>query len=224
MVQRTKVKFRFKLNKIALKTYDIIKTVYGDNAVSYANVCQWFKQIRNIREDVEDKPRLKWPKSTYSDENVKIVPEILQTNCCVSVRFIEDLTAFLKTMIHQMCTIDLGKRLVCGCFVQHTLTNNEKNSRIEHCKDMKRATMQISYQASFPVTRHGVSNMNHLQSIKVKHGLMKAKINQKSCARINLDLDFMHNLLRLERKNPEKIRFRKKRVNDDYQFDILNHL
>jgi transposase len=57
MEQRVNIKFCVKLGKTPTETYEMLRTVYGDEALSRSSVLEWFKRFRDGREDLQDEPR-----------------------------------------------------------------------------------------------------------------------------------------------------------------------
>jgi hypothetical protein len=60
MEQEANNKFCFKTGITATGTFQLIKQVYGDNAVSrtrFLMVFEWFKLFQDGRKDLEDDPR-----------------------------------------------------------------------------------------------------------------------------------------------------------------------
>jgi hypothetical protein len=57
MEQRLSIKFCVKLGKSSTETYEMLQTVYGDEALSCNNVFKWFKPFKDGREDLQDDPR-----------------------------------------------------------------------------------------------------------------------------------------------------------------------
>ncbi|EZA47753.1 hypothetical protein X777_15520 [Ooceraea biroi] len=130
MEQRANIKFCFKLGKSATETFEMIKTAYGDEALSRKNV---FKPSVTSR----------------TEENVQKVAEILRNDRCVSARLIEELTNIPKTTVHCILIENLGKRKVCARFVPHTLTDDQKDARVQHCLDMKQtANFDLNFMGS----------------------------------------------------------------------------
>jgi hypothetical protein len=79
------------------------------------------------------------PRTSRTEENVKIVTEILASDRCVSARLIEELLRIPKNTVHQIFTEDLDRRKVCARFVPHSLSGDEKHVRVERCKDKLRS-------------------------------------------------------------------------------------
>ena len=68
--QRAAVKFRFLLGKSAAETMVMLKTAYGDSALSKTRVYEWFSRFKNGEMSIEDQPRSGRPATSKSDENV----------------------------------------------------------------------------------------------------------------------------------------------------------
>ena len=54
MQQHVNVKFCVKLGKSATETYDLWKKIYGDECLSRTQVFEWFKRIKEGREEIGD--------------------------------------------------------------------------------------------------------------------------------------------------------------------------
>ena len=48
--QRANIKFCFKISKTFIKTFELMKTVYGDDCLFRARVHEWFTRFRDGRE------------------------------------------------------------------------------------------------------------------------------------------------------------------------------
>ena len=68
--QRAAVKFCFLLGKSVAETIVILKTAYGDTALSKTRVYQWFSRFKNGEMSIVDQPRSGRPATSRSDENV----------------------------------------------------------------------------------------------------------------------------------------------------------
>jgi transposase len=74
--QRIAIKFCFKLGKNTTETVQMLKTAYGDQALSKSQVCRWFKLLKEGREDVQDEARSGRPSTTKTDVNVDKLSEV----------------------------------------------------------------------------------------------------------------------------------------------------
>ncbi|XP_054707033.1 protein GVQW3-like, partial [Uloborus diversus] len=116
-----------------------MKTVYGSEVLSRKNVFKWYARFRDGRDSLEDDPRPGHSLTVRNDENIEKVAETLRNDRCVSTRLIEEVTGTPKSTVHLILTENLGKRKVCARFVPHTLTDDQKHCRVEHCRDMQQA-------------------------------------------------------------------------------------
>lgn len=139
MEQRANIKFCFKLGKTAQETFTLMKNVYGDQCLSRAQVFRWFARFRDGREDLEDNERSPKPRTSRNETNIEKVSQILRSDRCVSARLIEEMTGIPKSVVHRILTDDLGKKKICARFVPHSLSKEQKDMRVSHCKDMKSA-------------------------------------------------------------------------------------
>jgi len=91
MEQCVTVKFRVKLGKSATETYDLWKKVYGDECLSHTQVFEWFKRIKEGREEIRDDQRPSRPSTSQTDANIKKVGEIVPQNRRLSIRAVAKL-------------------------------------------------------------------------------------------------------------------------------------
>ena len=87
--QRAAVKFCFLLGKSAAETIGMLKTAYGDAALSKTKVYEWFSRFKNGEMSIEDQPRSGRPATSRSDENVDKINALIR----------ED----RRRTIHQLC-------------------------------------------------------------------------------------------------------------------------
>ncbi|XP_054711183.1 protein GVQW3-like [Uloborus diversus] len=149
MELRAKIKFCFKLGKSAAETFELMKTVYGSEVLSRKNVFKWYARFRDGRDSLEDDPRPGHSVTVRNDKNIEKVAKILRNDRCDSTRLIEEATGIPKSTVHLILTENLGKRKVCARFVPHTLTDDQKHCRLEHCRDMQQKRplgIQTSWQ------------------------------------------------------------------------------
>jgi hypothetical protein len=71
------VKFCVKLKKSPSETLEMLKSVYGESAMSKSNVFKWHKRFREGREDVNDDERSGAPVTKRTDGNVSKIRELV---------------------------------------------------------------------------------------------------------------------------------------------------
>ncbi|KAJ8944641.1 hypothetical protein NQ318_004731, partial [Aromia moschata] len=81
------------------------------------------------REDVNDENRAGRPSTSSSDDNVKRVRDLLNTDRRLSGRLISETLDITKTIVHEIVSESLGMRKVCAKLVQKVLTDDQKARR-----------------------------------------------------------------------------------------------
>jgi len=76
-VQRTCVKFSFKLNKTAAETHRMLKEAFGGQALSQVRTLEWFKRFKDGRESVEDDKHSGRPSTCTTPEMIVKVREVI---------------------------------------------------------------------------------------------------------------------------------------------------
>ena len=84
------IKFCFKAGKSATETLQMVNAAYGDQALSFSNVFQWYGRFRVGREDTEDKPRSGQPTECHNKNNVEKISQLLLQNRYLSPRMLAD--------------------------------------------------------------------------------------------------------------------------------------
>lgn len=135
MEQRINIKFCYKLGKNAMETHEMLKSVYGNNALSRTTVYEWFSRFSGGREDIMDNEITGRPSTSRNDDNVKKIKEIVEMDTRISLRMIEEEIGINKETIRKILSEDLDKRKICSRFVPHSLTPEQKKTRVDYCKD-----------------------------------------------------------------------------------------
>lgn len=136
MEQRANIKFCFKIGKTATETYNLIKQVYGDDALSRGRVFEWFARFRDGREELEDDAHTGRPKNVRTQEMIEKVKELLLSDRRTTLKMMEETLNINRETIRLIVTEDLGKRKLCARFVPHVLTDEQKKHRKDACKDL----------------------------------------------------------------------------------------
>ncbi|KOC62943.1 Putative uncharacterized protein FLJ37770, partial [Habropoda laboriosa] len=88
--QRYAVKFCVRLGKTATETYTMIKDAFGNNSMGRSSIFEWHKLFKEGREQVENDHRSGRPSTSRSDQNVRKVKEILDTDRRLTIRLIAE--------------------------------------------------------------------------------------------------------------------------------------
>lgn len=136
MEQRTNIKFCFKLGKSATETYEMIKKVYGEDAMSRSRVFEWFARFKAGRESTEDDERTGRPRSSRMDENIERVQTLVKQDRRMTIAMIAETLNLSVGSVFTIMTGDLKKRKLCARFVPHSLTREQKEQRVAACEDL----------------------------------------------------------------------------------------
>lgn len=136
MEQRTNIKFCFKLGKSATETVDLMRRVYGDTCLSRAQIFRWYERFKSGVELIEDEPRSGRPITVRSEELIAKVRERLLQDRCVTVRMMADDYGVNRETIRKIIVEDLGKKKVASRFVPHSLSEEQKQLRVEYARDI----------------------------------------------------------------------------------------
>ncbi|GBN10840.1 Putative uncharacterized protein FLJ37770 [Araneus ventricosus] len=90
MEQRVNIEFCFKLGKTTTETHEMLVKVYGVDAVSKKCVFEWFKRLRDGKEDVKDEPRSGRPPTSTTPGNIERVRRMLADDRGLSLRMMAE--------------------------------------------------------------------------------------------------------------------------------------
>jgi len=134
MEQRLAVKFCFKAGKSATETLQMVNAVYGDQALSRANVFRWYGRFRDGREDIEEDPGSGRPTDCRNDNNAEKISQFLLQTRHLSLRMLADEVNIGKDTVRRTVVEDLRKRKIFSRFVPHSLTPEQKDRRTAACR------------------------------------------------------------------------------------------
>lgn len=110
------------------------------------------QRFKDGREHVEDEERSGRPSTSKTDENVKRVKAVLDSDRRASVRLIADEVGLPKSDVHRIISEDLHMRKVCAKLVPKVLTEEQKNLRVTICDDLCDSVESESDLMDFVIT------------------------------------------------------------------------
>ncbi|KAJ8958018.1 hypothetical protein NQ318_002022 [Aromia moschata] len=129
--QRMAIKFCVKLEKSAAETIPMLKKAFGVDCLSDRQIFRWQKAFAENQEDVNDENRAGRPSTSSSDDNVKCVRDLLNTDRRLSVRLISEKLDITKTIVHEIVSESLGMRKACAKLMPKVLTDDQKARRLQ---------------------------------------------------------------------------------------------
>ena len=112
--QRYAIKFCVKLGKSGSEMLQLLRTAYGDAALSSSQVLRWYKAFKDGREGIEDEQRAGHPSTSRTGKNVARVKAVLDRDRRLSVRLMAEEVGLPKTDVHRIITEDLHMRKICA--------------------------------------------------------------------------------------------------------------
>ncbi|KAJ8957114.1 hypothetical protein NQ318_007329 [Aromia moschata] len=113
----------------------MLRKAFGVDCLSVRQIFRWHKAFAEGREDVNDENRAGRPSSSSSDDNVKRVRDLLNTDRRLSVRLISETLDITKTIVHEIVSESLGMRKVSAKLVPKVLTDDQKARRLNSLFD-----------------------------------------------------------------------------------------
>ena len=136
MEQRINLKFLVKLRKSPTECFKLLTEVYGEDEMSRPRVFKWHKRFKSGREEVEDDPRSGRPSTTKTDKNIVRVKQMVRSDRRLTIRMIADNLDLNRESVRSILLHDLGMRKVCAKLVPKILSEDQKQRRVDFCKDM----------------------------------------------------------------------------------------
>jgi len=134
--ERVAIKFCFKAGLCATETLVLVLKAYGNEAVNRSNVFMWYSRFRDGRELVEGDERGGLSKSTQIEVNIAAVADLVKNDRRIASRMIAESMNIPKTVVLRILKDYLGKRMLCACFVPHSLTPEQREDRVTSCQDI----------------------------------------------------------------------------------------
>jgi transposase len=123
-----------RLGKTPTETYEMLQTVYGDEALSRSSVLEWFKRFRDGREDLQDGPNSGRPSNSRNADTIANVREMVTRGSRLTLRMMSDELNVNKGRFIKSSMKIYGR----GRSAQsssHSLTDEQKHLRFTSCRD-----------------------------------------------------------------------------------------
>ena len=125
--------FCVKLRETGIETFNKLKQVCGEHALSRLQVFNWHKAFSESRESIKNEPRSGRPSNSKTDNNVEKVRALVRSDRRLTVRMIASELNLNYTTVHQILTQELAMRKLCAKIVHRNLKNEEKENRKDAC-------------------------------------------------------------------------------------------
>ena len=131
--QRVCVKFCFLLGKSAAETVLMLQ-----EALSKTQVCEWYSCFKGGEMSCEDQPRSGRPSTCRNDANLEKVHNAINADRRRrAIGEISEITGLSWSSCQQMLMEDLNTKRVSAKFLPRLLTEDQKNSHLNVCYNLK---------------------------------------------------------------------------------------
>ena len=134
--QRYALKFMQREGETASNAYARLMNVYGEQCMSRARVFLWFKRFRDGRRSTENDKRSGRPNRAVTNDTVAKVDELIRGDRRIGVRDIMGAVNIGANAANEIIHGRLGFRKVCARWVPHSLTADNKETRLSVCGDL----------------------------------------------------------------------------------------
>jgi len=135
--QRIRLRYCFRLGKTATEVHEMLQKAFKEEALSRTQVFEWFARFKRGEMNVEDHPHSGRPSTSRTDENVEKIREKINEDRQYTTDEISEATGVSWSSCQRILTVDLNMRRVAAKFVPRLLTQDQKNTRLTLCQDLK---------------------------------------------------------------------------------------
>jgi len=135
--QRAAVKFCFLLGKMAGEAIVMLETAYKKAAMGKTQVYEWFSRFRDGELSLADQPRSGRPSTSRTDENIARIRELILEDRRRTIDELVDLSGVSWSSCQRILSEELQMKRVAAKFVPHVLTADQKQSRVDACRELK---------------------------------------------------------------------------------------
>ena len=128
--QRVYCKIQAQLGFPPTEIHADLQKVYGNGALKYATVFKWVCRFNDGRESIENDPRMGRPVSVLREKNIATLKTLIEKDAGYTVQEIEELSGIHSSSVLKILRERLGLLKICGRWVPHLLTDEQKQSRV----------------------------------------------------------------------------------------------
>lgn len=111
-------------------------SVLGIRSPSYSAISKRFGQFRRGRKSLNDDPRSGRPPTAVTDENTQAVKQMIEVDPYITYRQIAVSVSIGTRAVYKIVNEQLHYRKLFSRFVPHSLTEKQKDDRVNWCNKM----------------------------------------------------------------------------------------
>ncbi|PNF23469.1 Mariner Mos1 transposase [Cryptotermes secundus] len=135
--QRVCVKFCFLLGKTAAETVGMLRQAFNDDALGKSQVYEWFSRFKSGNMSTEDMPRPGRPSTGRNDENIAKIKRAIDEDRRKTIDQLSEETNISWSTVQRILTEGLHMRRVSAKFVPRLLGDDQRENRVNVCRDFK---------------------------------------------------------------------------------------
>ncbi|KAI6651086.1 Histone-lysine N-methyltransferase SETMAR [Oopsacas minuta] len=123
---RAYIEFRAILKIQPVQIFSELQEILCVDCPSRSTVERWTTRFRSGDADVTDLPRSGRPVSATTSENIALIESMVMEDKCITVNQLKQSMEISSGAIHTILTTELGYRSICGKWVPHKLSENQR--------------------------------------------------------------------------------------------------
>ena len=135
--QRICLRFCFCLGKTAIEAHEMLQKAFKEEALNHTQVFEWFALFKQGEMSAEDHPHSGHPSTSLTDENVEKIQQKINKDRQYTTDEISEAIGVGWSSCQWILTVDLNTRNVAANFVPCLLTQDQKNTCLTLCQDLK---------------------------------------------------------------------------------------
>jgi len=135
--QRVCFKFYVRLGKTGSETFEMLKRAFGDSCMSHSRTSEWFGHFKNGRTSTANDDRSGRPSTATTPSKVEEIRAAVNQD---RRRTIHDLCAEVGIgygSCQRILIVQLNMHRIAAKFVRRVLTQDQKDSRVAICQELK---------------------------------------------------------------------------------------
>ena len=133
---RAYIEFRTKLHIQPVLIYNELQGILCMDCHSRFMVERWATRFQSGNTDVTDLPRSGRPVPVTTLENVALIESKVVENKCITIDQLEQGMEISSGVIYSILTTQLGYRSICGKWVPHILSDQQKFALVNTAKKL----------------------------------------------------------------------------------------
>ena len=118
----------------------MFQKAFKEEALSRTHVFEWFALFKRGKMGVEDHPHSGRPSTSRIDENVEKILEKINEDRRNTIDENSEATGVRWSSCQRILTVNLNMRCIAAKFVLLLLTQDQKNTRLTLCQELKNQT------------------------------------------------------------------------------------